>query len=202
MICELPEQGLITNLCSLHHNTIGPKKVANGLCVGYNNGLIEIRDISDGKVLYSNTGLTNTTTSNNPIAGFVYGDFSNNGEYSLIELSVDGKVTIYKKTVNYDYYTDYQNKIYECTKKKQDLLLELKTLKERSLTISSNAFVLSKEMILDSFVNIDIIQEFLDEKSLNGQIVLLISPKENVTIEVVNVTSDVLFEDNTFTMYI
>jgi len=82
----------------------------------------------------------------------------------------------------------------------KDLLLEYKILKERSLTISSNAFVLSKEIILDSFVNIEIVQEFLDEKTLTGQIVLLISPKENAIIEVVNVTSDVLFEDNTFTM--
>ncbi|ORX46466.1 hypothetical protein BCR36DRAFT_405737 [Piromyces finnis] len=232
MICEIPEQGLITHLCSLHHNTIGyslengeigvysnfkkiwsvrtkytinsliyPKKIANGLCIGYNNGLIEIRDIEDGKLLYSNTGITNTTTSHNPIAGFVYGDFSNNGEYSLIELSMDGKVTIYKKTINYDYNTDYQNKIYECTKRKQDLLLEYKTLKERSLTISSNAFVLSKDMILDSFATIEIIQEFVDNKNLIGQIVLLITPKENAIIEVVNVTSDVLFEDNTFTIF-
>jgi len=84
--------------------------------------------------------------------------------------------------------------------KKKDLLLEYKTLKERSLTISSNAFVLSKEMILDSFVTMEISQEFMDDKCLNGQVILLISPKENVLIEAVNVTSDVLFEDNTYTM--
>lgn len=232
LVCEIPEQGVITNICSLRHNRIGyslengeigvysnfqkkwsvktkytinsliyAKKVTKGLCVGYNNGLIEVRDIDDGKLLYSNTGLTNTTAYNNPIAGFVYGDFSNNGEYSLIELSMDGKVTIYKKSINYDYSTGYQNKIYELTKKKQDLHLEYKTLKERSLTISSNAYVLSKETILDSFVTIEIAQEFTDDKCLNGHILLLITPKENVIIEVVNVTSDVLFEDNTFTIF-
>ncbi|ORX77874.1 hypothetical protein BCR32DRAFT_295342 [Anaeromyces robustus] len=232
LIQEIPEQGNVTNLCSLSHNTIGyslengeigvysnfvkkwsvktkysinsliyPKKIADGLCIGYNNGLIEIRDIEDGKLLYSNTGLTNTIINDNPVAGFIYGDFSDNGEYSLIELSTEGKVTIYKKSLNYDYYTDYQNKIYESTKKKQDLLLEYKTLKERSLTISSNAYILTKEIILDSFVDISISQEFFDDRNLNGQIVLLITPKDNVVIEVINVTSNVLFEDNTYTIF-
>jgi len=73
-------------------------------------------------------------------------------------------------------------------------------LKERSLTISSNADILSKESILDSFVEIQINQEILDDKFLNGQIVLIVVPKENVTIDVINVSSIVLFEDNTFTM--
>ncbi|KAG4101694.1 hypothetical protein H8356DRAFT_985190 [Neocallimastix lanati (nom. inval.)] len=232
LIQEIPEQGLITNLCSLGHNTISysmengeigvysdyqkkwsvktkytvnsliyPKNVINGLCIGYNNGLIELRDIDNGKLLFSNTGITNTIINDSPVAGFIYGDFTNNEEYSLIELTTDGKIIIYKKSLNYDHSIDYQNKIYELTKKKQDLLLEHKTLKERSLTISSNADILSKESILDSFVEIQINQEILDDKFLNGQIVLIVVPKENVTIDVINVSSIVLFEDNTFTIF-
>jgi len=71
-----------------------PKNVINGLCIGYNNGLIELRDIDNGKLLFSNTGITNTIINDSPVAGFIYGDFTNNEEYSLIELTTDGKSNI------------------------------------------------------------------------------------------------------------